>query len=628
MSKRKKNRPVVSRFLALDGEAEGPRYTMLCSSERDLLECPEGIPTELALEWLSALWERETRRKRLIAVGFAFSYDVNMILADLPLDTLRTLWEAGEVVWRVWAIRYRHRREFAWRRVKPAVSRWFRVWDVFGFFQASFVKTCKAWGVLSPAELERMERMKAQRSSFTAAAREEIREYCFSECSALAEIMERLKVALETAGIKLQRWDGAGAVAGALLSAHRMKDFHIPQEEPRKNLIRTIARNAYYGGRIESIRFGRHQGPLYLYDIRSAYPDALRTAPCLSCGSWSTDTTKALRMPYRLFHVEWELDGPALPFPWRCKDGTVLYPPKGAGWYWSPEFSAAQQAKAAGAIVGDLRVTHVLGYSGCSAHDPWAWLPEVYESRRAYKAAGNMAEYPLKLGINSVYGKTAQRARSGRSRPPQQQIAWASYCTSYTRARLYQASIPALLSDSLVSYATDGLITTEPLPQLPISEKLGDWSVEEYSSGTFVMPGIYWLGEQLHRSRGWVSGELTKEQVWESWKRGQWEYPVSVTRFIGMGAALKRIAPLEHWRQWEEQERTLTLHPWGVKRLLESGSLTSSRPLAGLVGTWPAGADRYQQLTLESTPLKFAAWDAGVPPETSTADDESDDAQL
>ena len=95
-----------------------------------------------------------------------------------------------------------------------------------------------------------------------------------------------------------------------------------------------------------------------------------------------------------------------------------------------------------------------------------------------------------------------------------------------------------------------------------------------------------------------------------------------------MGAALKRVKPLEHWRQWEEQERTLTLHPWGVKRLLEGGSLEQAKPLRALVATWPAGAERYQRESLESTPLKFAGWDAGVPPETSTADDESDDAQL
>lgn len=612
-----------SPFIALDGEAIDDAYVMLCSSTGAAIENADGLPTDDVLWWLQEQAQLHLRKQRPLLVGFAFQYDVNMILRDVDLDTLRTLWETSECVWRGWALSYRPRREFAFRRATEAhedKERWARVWDCFGFFQSSFVSALEKWGVGSPAMIERM---KAERSRFTWNQYSEIRNYCFAECDALVELMDQLRTAAETAGIALTRWDGAGALAASMLTQRKMKKFHAPYP-PRtveQRAAGEAARCAYYGGRIECIQWGEHRSSVHAYDLRSAYPAALANLPCLSCGVWEMSNREP-GFAWQVHAIEWQLDGDALPFPWRARDGRILYARMGRGWYWESEVSAAYDALARGIIRGRVNVVQSYQYRPGCAHDPWRWIPSVYATREKFLAEKNAAEKPLKLGLNSLYGKCAQRAGAGGRKPAHQQLVWASLTTSLTRAELYRASWPAIEARALIAYATDSILTTVPL-DLPAPQPgtPGGWTAEHYTDCTMVMPGIYWLGDRTVRSRGWRSAEISRERIRQAWQAREQTISMPVTRFIGLGAALARRDPSSVWRQWVPVGRTLALHPIGPKRMLPPRTRWDKlKPWQQLVRTIPSDCARFQRHGLESTPLVFAPWQAGVRAQSKLAD--------
>jgi len=95
---------------------------------------------------------------------------------------------------------------------------------------------------------------------------------------------------------------------------------------------------------------------------------------------------------------------------------------------------------------------------------PFDWVRALYEERR--RIGSNTRGYPLKLRLNSLYGKMAQRCGRG----PYYDAVSAGLITAITRARL----IEALAQDpqSVVMLATDALFSMQPLA-LDIGPDLG-----------------------------------------------------------------------------------------------------------------------------------------------------------
>jgi len=61
---------------------------------------------------------------------------------------------------------------------------------------------------------------------------------------------------------------------------------------------------------------------------------------------------------------------------------------------------------------------------------PFEWVKDLYEERR--RIGSNTRGYPLKLGLNSLYGKMAQRCGRG----PYHDAVAARLITASTRARV------------------------------------------------------------------------------------------------------------------------------------------------------------------------------------------------
>lgn len=630
-------------FVAWDGEGAEVggrhRYIMLRSSANDGAVDGGGVSSTVLLD---ALAEGLAKHADSIHVGFAFGYDVNMILADMPRLFVRRLWAGQWVRWRRFTMQYRQRKSFMLRQHLWNGTKWTTrggvIWDVFGFFQSSFVKALHSYDVGTSEERERIAAMKAERSTFTPEQLPEIQRYCEHECRLLVRLMKRLHEHLTHAGLKVSRWDGAGAVAAALLKRQGVKAF----KGSPPTAVLSAARHAYAGGRIEAVRYGHTTRPVYHYDIRSAYPAATVNLPCLAHGEWVHNPPVPARESFAVCRVRFAFgnDDPLYPFFWRAPDGAIYFPREGEGWYWSPEIRAAWDAGTSGQLHGRLDVLESWAWRPTCDHKPFVWLPELYEQRARWKREGIGAEKALKLAINSLYGKCAQQVGGRDGKPPAyHQLEWAGWITSTTRAMLYRAALPAALTGDLVMMATDAVYATRPLPLG--GTKLGEWEGHEHAGVTVVQSGVYWTGQGDDTAayyRGFDPGSLSRDAVLKGWRYKRASVDGTSSRFVGMGLALAGARSWDKWCRWVTTRRALALHPEAGKRapVIEP---ERARPHRGLMPTRPVTPSWHwldgKDASYMSAPIRLPWIDGHGAGQTSealrsvtAADDESQDGQL
>lgn len=310
----------------------------------------------------------------------------------------------------------------------------------------------------------------------------------------------------ETAGTpqrRRYRWDRNAQKA--VLSEKRGVTY-LPE---RDLAFAAMVNWAYYGGRFEISRVGLIKAStselglkIYNYDINSAYPAGMLHLPCPICTTWRE--LPAAEKPPRgsLYLAEIVFDHPKTAiwcsFPVRTKSGFLRWPRKGRGAYWSVEINA--DIKNLGAKVHFERIWVA---KKCCDRKPYEWVETIYNFRADLKAISETLGIPLKLAINSLYGKFAQSIGAA----PYRGYLSAGLITAYTRAKLIEAigTLPPWEHDKVLMLATDGIYTTARLPKLKISSSLGDWghkpSEQVYDDMFIVQPGLYFFPSKLDAIR-------------------------------------------------------------------------------------------------------------------------------
>ena len=390
---------------------------------------------------------------------------------------------------------------------------------------------------------------------------DEIVNYNQQECALLVLLMEALFDAMEEAGIRLTRYDGAGSIAAALL---RKNDVRKHSGKLTDQAI-TLSQYAYSGGRIEAIKLGYSEQPIYRYDINSAYPSTARTLPSYRGAEWSVGPWDG--SPHSIVGIEWDYrehgDLPFYPLWVRDPWGMICYPSSGFGWYYGHE--VANVVKYFNEGVDYAFVGETLNVKIKNEVKPFAFIDPVYEQRLKFKQQGRMAHEALKLGMNSLYGKLAQQAgfRNGRI-PTYHHLTWAGEITSMTRANLFDVAMQA--PDKIVAFATDAIISEVPL-DVPCGTGLGEWTPEVLEGITIVQAGVYWLkwgGDWHDKYRGFDKDSLDRQKIITCWETGD-AYIAQLTRFVGMGAALSSTDLRAIWRKWITQPRRLDIRPTGKR---------------------------------------------------------------
>lgn len=599
-------------FVAWDGEGVTRRgrheYVLLANSEGAYDHSPRGITTADALGLLA---RGIAAAPHAIHVGFAISYDANMMFRDLPRLNLARLWTLERTEWKGFRIDWRPRKYLRVFQDVHGERIGGTVWDVWPFFQSSFVGALEKYNVGTPTEWKELRAMKARRSSFTARDVKAILSYNRDELRLLVALMETLHASLRAANLSIKRWDGPGAIAAALLARNDYKTrVYMNGTRPPNEPLLDAFQYAYYGGRIEALRYGHMQGPVHHYDVNSAYPAAMRSLPCRGkrCGSW--ERYDGLRMgaldDFSVHHVRWSFaPRVAYPFPWRSSKGGVFFPPAGEGWVWSPELREAYHIMGEGDRIE--RVESWVWESTCRHKSGLCdWMDATYRERLAAKARGDGAEHALKLGINSCYGKLAQRVgaqwderESTWRLPPYHDLAGAGWITSTVRAQLYRAAMQR--PRDIIMLATDGIYSTRAL-KLPVSadadKTLGEWSYAKHTGCTVVQSGVYFLddGDEVSLySRGFDADSVDRAAILRAWHRGAASVTATQSRFIGLGRALAGDESFKLWRTWASDPRELALHPWLTKRvpILSPGRSRPSDPSVALQPTRAFDTRRY-----------------------------------
>ena len=453
-----------------------------------------------------------------------------------------------------------------------------KIWDCFRFFGCAFLAAIKAWKVGTVEQHERIDRMKALRGSFSTESFEEIKLYCQEECTLLAQMMRKVIDAHVVAGIPLERFDGAGSTASALLRKHDVVRYKGPRlHELDVGLAEGIA-SAFFGGRFEDSVVGLVEQPIDGYDIASAYPFAQTHLPCLECGRWrqverctkemlaeacfaGNRTAKMLVLGAFRVHprtLEQRREIAWCPLPFRSEEGSIIYGTNFSGWAWAPELLAA--------LEGWPDLVELTGpawvYETDCHHEPFQYLPSSYRLRCEWGKEG--PGQVMKLGINAGYGKTAQSIGDD---PPFQSWCWAGMTTATTRGQLLQAICSAKDRWNVLTLATDGIYAAEELPlreaprstgtddcqkeeERPDGTKykvfcpLGCWEHKHIEEGVFIAkPGLYYrLKTKLKdvRARGigrkeFFDARAAIEKGFADWDRLDPKYhvPVKSRRFYG-----------------------------------------------------------------------------------------------
>jgi hypothetical protein len=594
-------------YVGIDGEGQGRqdhRYVLLAwsnasGSRRDHIEAKPGerLTTVQCLEFILSL------PLHAKPFAFAFNYDLTKILVDLDNRSLYYLFRPEPrqrkpgyqkfgphpVIWNGYALNLQGTK-FSVRKGKKLRV----IWDVFKFYQASFVKALtlwferdREWSESIKADVDRMALMKSKRAEFDKEDAEAVRAYCYKECEYMAKLVRKLVQAHDRAGLHLRNFYGAGSTATVML-----KQLGIG-EHPRKTPegMELAVASSFFGGRFENSVIGIVEGEIWGYDVSNAYPYQITALPCLACGRWSMTRDRDEMLAARAAVVRYTMTGKLppdewAPFPFRLTSGSICFPAtSGGGWVWREEYLQGEK------LFPQVGFKQAWIYTCSCTHQPFARMPQWYLERLRLGKEG--AGIAIKNGCNSVYGKSAQSIGSN---PPFQCWIWAAMTTSGCRAQLLE--LYGLHKDrrNMIMTATDGIYSLEkletPLPREtgtgpefarnefgePIHKPLGGWERKIMRNGMFAArPGIYFpLSESEEikeiRARGIGRSTLRENQgrIVEGWKAGLTEVRLdNVTRFHGAKTSISQAGKADALQfnrsplfgQWRERQMKLDFDP-------------------------------------------------------------------
>jgi hypothetical protein len=563
-------------FIMWDGEAvqDGAGYCLFgCSEGYEI--CSPNLGTKECLDLILAVGKA---RPKSFHVAFAFDYDVNNILRELPWSRLIMLKERGRTTWEGYGIQHIPHKSFVVKKDKVRV----KIDDVFSYFRCRYDRALHKYNIGTSAERDAITDGKILRPDFKFAdILTKIRPYWKLELSLGVALMDKLRLDINRAGFFIGAWHGPGALASYCFNRNGVREHMAPIPDD----ISLAARTAYAGGWFERFKAGMYDGMVYTADINSAYVYALSRLPSLSTGTWVRhennhgDALQLLSRTVRLglFRIRFShgfsaymatSHGVPLPLFQRSSDGGISRPTVTDGWFWSYEARIVSRDPSA-----EFLEAWVYEDDG---EYPFSWLEDMFLERLALQAENNPAEKALKWALASMYGITAQRAgwnRRYRSAPRWHQLEWAGAITSFCRSMIYAAASPVAIQNGLVSIDTDGIISTVPFENLPNGEgnQLGRWKVEQFSGLCYFQNGVYWLrdmqGDWLTpKIRGVPQDQIPTIDDAVGALRGDGKIRIARHNFIGYGTAIR--GRRDAWRTWEDQEYSIDIQRAGSRQHL------------------------------------------------------------
>ena len=427
---------------------------------------------------------------------YNLSYDAECILKLLPEEILKQYKWRKELrfQYKKYKIHYIDRKKLTISKGNHSVS----CYDIAQYYDKQPLDVAsESIGIsLDQEYLELKKKRKIFSKFYYSRHKREIRAYCIEDCRLTKDLSEHWIATFEAVfGFYPNNWISAGYLAEKVLINN---DIPIPLFNELPYPLQELARNSFYGGRFELVKRG-YIGECYLYDLNSAYPYALTKLPDITNGRWFESEKIHHKATLGFFFIEADISDKVkiAPFPFVKKNRTICYP--------SGKFRTYVTLDELLMVKDDSNIEYKIIES-------WQYIPrkncsypfknfikQQYYKRLELKQNNNPLEKAIKIVLNSIYGKMAQRTNNviGNLFNP----VIASYITGFTRRQLYDFTKQNRLDKQVVAYATDSVACQKKIVGLD-SKRLGKMKLDKHATDVIYLSNGFYKFNGIWKNRG------------------------------------------------------------------------------------------------------------------------------
>ncbi len=468
---------------AFDTETYNENIFLIANSEGNFLD---DITPQSVLEFLSV-----KKYQKSWNFFYPLGYDAEVILKLLGKELYSYSWRKRDLVFNFEKYKITYIPDKCLRIAKGHHSVSF--YDIAQYYNS--VKLVDAYqkniGKLPESYLE----MKEKRDEFSLRLynrnKKLIRNYCIDDCLYTKKLAENWSKSFNNAfGFYPVKWFSSGYLAEKVLINN---GIHFPMFNSISFEIQDLAFRSYVGGRFEMLKRG-FIGNGYLYDINSAYPSAIAQIPDLAQGKWIK--RKSIHPDSKLGFFKILADIPddkyIPPFPFR-KDGNIIFP---SGKFITYVTLAELQACKNPDFYQILESSQFIPSSDTYPYRDF--IQNLYLKRLELKQNDSPMQLPIKIILNSIYGKTGQKVNRviGNLFNP---VLFA-FITGFARAKLYEFVMENNIERQIVAFATDSICTTKKLNI--DSTKLGEFSFVDSATDVFFLQNGFYRFNDKWKLRG------------------------------------------------------------------------------------------------------------------------------
>ncbi len=484
---RSPNRIDISReIIGIDTETDIGNIFLIADSQGNYLD--QNITFETIVKFL---FRHEGRWIFFYNLG----YDAECILKLLPKEILQSYLWKKELCFQYngFRIHYIERRKLTISKNHHSIN----CYDIAQYYENAPLADAYAKNIknLDSEYLQMKKKRNILSKFYYSRHKNQVRDYCIQDCIFTRDLAEHwIKTFYDVFQFYSANWISAGYLAEKVLINN---GINIPLFNETEYEVQEMARKSFYGGRFELIRRG-FIGECYLYDVNSAYPYALTTIQDFIKGRWIRANRVLNNAAIGFFYIHTNVSPKVkiAPFPFRKKNGTICYP---SGQF--KTFVTLDELRA----INDPQIQYKILESyqfipNKNSIRPFKnFIESMYQKRLHLKQQNNPLQQPIKIILNSIYGKTAQKTNQMMGNLFNPVIA--SYVTGFVRAQLYSFVKKYGLENDVVAFATDSIACRKKIEGLD-SPELGQMKLDKSGSDAIFLSNGFYRFNGIWKKRG------------------------------------------------------------------------------------------------------------------------------